>query len=89
MAKSLTRDEVRLYNYAYSDYSKAKKMIMQDDSRILMNKEHLNLEYNDSDSPLSQIIYTDDEIRTDMQKHTKVRYRQSMKPTTGKGRESI
>lgn len=54
-----------------------------------MNKEHLNLEYDDSDSPLSQIIYTDDEIRTDMQKHTKVRYRQSMKPTTGKGRESI
>jgi hypothetical protein len=31
LAKNLTRDEVRLYNYANSDYSKAKKAIAAND----------------------------------------------------------
>ena len=43
LAKHLTKDEVRLYNYAYSDYSKAKKAINANDQRILLHKNKLGL----------------------------------------------
>ena len=40
--------------------------------------------YDNDDYPLSTAVYTNDEIKNDMQKHMKVRYRQSMKAITGK-----
>lgn len=84
LAKNLKKDEVRLYNYAYSDYSKAKKAINANDQRVLLNKNKLGLLYDNDDYPLSATVYNNDEIKTDMQKHMKIRYRQSMKPTTGR-----
>lgn len=88
-AANLTKDEVKLYNHAYRDYNKAKKIIMGKDKRILETKENLNLLYDNDDYPLSQTIYNSEEIRSDMQKHIKIRYRTSMKPVAPKNHEEI
>jgi hypothetical protein len=78
-----------MFNHVYIDYVKAKKQMKALDERILKSKEALRIIYDKDDSPLSDITFTFEDVKSDFNYLIKARYRASMKAFINKPEADI
>lgn len=73
-----TREDMETFNSANSDYAKHKKSFIQQDERLIQQKEKEGISLTEDDTPLSKEPYSHSSIKNDFNILVKSQKRASM-----------